>query len=830
MKRIIGFILLFLFTITLSSAFAVKVEMDVAPKILKLGESGRCTIRIYDVDSPLMPKISSKDFDFVNAGTGSQIRIINGKYEKFQTFTYYFTPKKIGEFTIGPFEYEYKRGKKVKLNAVKIKVVPPTQTKNNNSDKIENYLFGKISSETKNVYKGQTINIFLSIYYKDLNVGNRFRLLELNASGMQLGDFSDLGEKREVVNGDIYTVRQFKVPATITNKDNVSIAPVLGVPIITRNRSNNFFNDPFFDGFNTQTNYINIKFNKLKFNVKEIPIKGRPKSFNGAVGKFDFTANITPTEVNVGEPIKIDFIIKGEGNISFVVPPEINYGDKFKVYEMNLINENISKNGIKGRKLYEQVIIPKSTDIKEIPQITFSYFDPFKEEFKEIKYGPFPITVKGNKNNKAVLIKSNNQNQNTNKDNTTIVRDEILYLKPAPSQINQNNFWKPSVKTVVYGYAPPAIILIILFLYFTYFNKETSVNKKNILKKTLKNIELLSYSDPNFYEKLNKTVENYFREIFNIKEGETPTEDMYMTEDLKKFFNEFSGLMQKIIFSADKPMLSDEEMKKLIKNLKNNLKRHCDKLKRSNILKLTTLLLPVLIINFTFIATVNAISVSDIQQKFVKASKYYDNENYEEAIKIYESLFSEGIRDNALFYNLGNSYFKTNKFGKAILNYKRALFLNPKDSDTKINLKFAEDKIQINENKNALFKFIESYKFSWWFYFSVILFWIIVLNVGIYLKIKNKQILNILLINIILFVFSLYGVYYWNKIRNENRAIIVGKKSVVRYAPVKDAKIYFKIKEGENVTMVNSRNDWQKIIFKGKKGWIKSKDVELIWK
>ena len=834
MKKIFVFTLLLLFAVQIGSAFAVKAELEVTPKILKLGESGRCTIRIYDVDSPLMPKIYSKDFDFVSAGTGSQVRIINGKYEKFQSFTYYFTPRKIGEFTIGPFDYEYKRGKTVKLNAVKIKVVAPEQS-GKKTAKIEDYLFGKISSSSESVYKGQTVDIILSIYYKDLNVGNRFRLLELNAHGLELGDFADLGEKREVIGNDVYSVRQFKVPATVTEDDNVSIAPVLGVPIITRSRTNNFFNDPFFDGFNTQTNYVNIKFDKLNLNVKPIPINGRPKSYNGAVGKFQFNAQISPTEVNVGEPIKIDFTIKGEGNISFVVPPEIDFGDKFKAYEMSLINENISKDGRSGRKLYEQVIVPKSADVKEVPEISFSYFDPFEEKFKEIKYGPFPITVKGGKNNQAVVVKSSAKNagQVTNEKEKEIVRDEILYLKPAPSEISNEGFWKLDSNKILIGYLPPFAALFLIILYFSYFGKNNGTDFKKVLKRTLK--EIAEFENKNFndlskedYAKLNRTVQDYFRGVFGLKEGETPYEDLYLNDKQKKFFTEFFGLMEKISFSYEKSKPNKEELKTMLANLKANLKEHNALASKKGIGK--ELVVSVILFSL-FVCTsfnANAIDVADVQQKFVTASKYYDSGKFDEAIKIYESVADEGVKNEALFYNLGNAYFKSGKFGAAILNYKRALFINPQDSDARVNLKFAKEKLKLNDN-NKIYNFIESFKFKCWFYFSVILSWTFVLLLFIFIKFGFKPVRFVLIANVILFLFSAFGVYHWNDVRKDNNAVVIGKNPIVRYAPIRDSKEYFKLKEGETVEISDLKNNWFKILYDNKKGWIQSDKIERIW-
>src|SRR5262244_1508037 len=60
---------------------------------------------------------------------------------------------------------------------------------------------------------------------------------------------------------------------------------------------------------------------------------------------------------------------------------------------------------------------------------------------------------------------------------------------------------------------------------------------------------------------------------------------------------------------------------------------------------------------------------------FAKANQEYAQGHFKEAISGYEALVSAGQWSANLFYDLGNAYFKTNDFGRAILNYERALAL-----------------------------------------------------------------------------------------------------------------------------------------------------------
>ena len=76
-----------------------------------------------------------------------------------------------------------------------------------------------------------------------------------------------------------------------------------------------------------------------------------------------------------------------------------------------------------------------------------------------------------------------------------------------------------------------------------------------------------------------------------------------------------------------------------------------------------------------------------------QARDAYSNGDYVQAISIYETMTQEGESDE-LYYNLGNAYYKNNQIGKAILNYERALRLNPSYDDAAFNLQLANEKIQ----------------------------------------------------------------------------------------------------------------------------------------
>ena len=82
----------------------------------------------------------------------------------------------------------------------------------------------------------------------------------------------------------------------------------------------------------------------------------------------------------------------------------------------------------------------------------------------------------------------------------------------------------------------------------------------------------------------------------------------------------------------------------------------------------------------------------------------YEDGLYEQAARSYQQLADKGYDDPALYYNLGNAYFKDGDLGRAILNYLRAERIAPRDGDVKANLDFARgQRLDVLESNEAPF-------------------------------------------------------------------------------------------------------------------------------
>src|SRR5438477_9487497 len=82
---------------------------------------------------------------------------------------------------------------------------------------------------------------------------------------------------------------------------------------------------------------------------------------------------------------------------------------------------------------------------------------------------------------------------------------------------------------------------------------------------------------------------------------------------------------------------------------------------------------------------------------FAKANTEFAAGNFKAAIADYEAVVGSGAWSANLFYDLGNAYFRNGDFGRAILNYERALALEPHHPETQANLRIARDEARALE-------------------------------------------------------------------------------------------------------------------------------------
>lgn len=242
----------------------------------------------------------------------------------------------------------------------------------------------------------------------------------------------------------------------------------------------------------------------------------------------------------------------------------------------------------------------------------------------------------------------------------------------------------------------------------------------------------------------------------------------------------------------------------------------------------------------------------DLQQ----ADSAYIAQNFKKAISLYEKCLSAGTVSSEIYYNLGNSYYKTDDFGKAVLNFNRALKENPSNENARNNLTYLRSKIsdlnkaelkgkkgdiEIDEPSfgetiyNSIAKNVHS---NTWAVLSVISFILMITSIATYIFVQNVLMRKIgffggagLLIATIIFIsFSFVAA---SEYENSDTVVVTSFKVSLK-SDAKDSadNVSIPFHRGTEFEILEKIEDvnndvWYKVRLNNDvAGWVKINDVE----
>lgn len=221
---------------------------------------------------------------------------------------------------------------------------------------------------------------------------------------------------------------------------------------------------------------------------------------------------------------------------------------------------------------------------------------------------------------------------------------------------------------------------------------------------------------------------------------------------------------------------------------------------------------------------------------FRSANESYDAGKFAEAAAAYEKIEPKTAY---VYYNLGNAWFRQDKLGLTVLNYERARKLAPRDPDILANLKFAQQRLgvdEVNTPPRAVQRFLRSVIGSRtsteWSAYELAALWLSVLAMGawIYLPRMRTGLLVIAVAGVAGFAASAFALSY--QLINDHAAptaIVMVTATEARFAPMPDSTIHFRLVEGTEVAVREDRGQWLFVErADGQQGWVKSEIVERI--
>jgi tetratricopeptide (TPR) repeat protein len=218
---------------------------------------------------------------------------------------------------------------------------------------------------------------------------------------------------------------------------------------------------------------------------------------------------------------------------------------------------------------------------------------------------------------------------------------------------------------------------------------------------------------------------------------------------------------------------------------------------------------------------------------FAKANQAYGEGRYEEAAAGYEELASSGRWSANLFYDLGNARFRLGDFGKAILNFERALALDPHHPEADANLRLARDEARALElRKDWIERYAGLAAVGQWSVAASIAFWF-ALFVAMRLYFSRGRLgsrLTLVGLGLLLCGASVFAIYTLeNGARGSALAIVTGKQTDARLATADNAKSVLVLPPGSEIKILSERGDWiYAALPNDQRGWIPAASAERV--
>lgn len=877
MKRlfsIAAFLLIAIFQ--MSAQNVIRVE---APDVVAVNEQFNVTFIIEGEKSPSDFHWSEgDDFQLVwgpQKGSSSSIQIINGKRSSSHqtTFTYILIPKSTGTFQL-PVATAMLSGDKIASLSVSIQVVSDGASASQSSgqggngakssgggqtsstgDISSGDLFLRLSLSRSEVVIGEPITATLKIYQRVNVVGfENAKLPTFNGFWSQ-ETFAptNIEFKRESLDDKIYNTALLRTYVLIPQQSGtITIEPAELVCLVNvraaQSASSSLFDRFFQDEYQTIRKRVTTPAVKVK--VNPLPA-GQPASFGGGVGNFGISARLTTDNLKTHDAASLIITVSGRGNVALLEEPKVNFPPDFEVYDTKTTeNTDKSNGGTSGSKSFEYPFIPRSHGDFTIDPVEYSYYDVNAGKYVTLRTEPLHVKVAKGKGGDSAPVATVNSGVER-KDVKSLADDIRFIFTGKPGLSGSGSFFVGSA----FFWILLALMVLGATAVYLAFRKVAAMRadvagtkNRRATKMAQKRLKLAGeYLDKNlytaFYEELHKALIGFVSDKLNMDMSEISKDNIAsaLTEGgvSEEQTKAFTDLLDACEFARYSPDGGNEAMRshydaalKVISSIDSGLKTGGKSLR-----KVAT----VVILLLSLGSSMN-IQAKDLDSLWTAGVQAYTDGKFADASTAWTSIEESGQKSAKLYYNLGNAWFKQGNYPKAILNYERALRLDPSYSDARYNLEFTSNFVQdkIEPVPEFILKSVARKvcyvmgSNAWAVIFLVLLAAALVMGLLFLLGSSVGKRRAGFYCGIVLLLLSAGALSFsiWQKSDSvkTDTAIVMSPVSSVKSSPSSgSSKDLFVIHEGTKVTILDEVGSWKNIaLADGRQGWIPASDIEII--
>lgn len=562
-------LILFLTLNTLILSSQVKFDVSVSKSKLGLNERLRVDfVMNQNGDNFSPPKF--ENFQIIGGPNQSiKTSYVNGERSFSKTYSYFLKPLKKGTLKISQasIEIDNETYKSLPIEVTitdSVKQPSDAVTQYYNDDDIE--LRALISKGSP--FLNEPITVVYKLYYKapiNISDARETETPKFKDFWSQTIKIPQLKVQREVYKGKNYNVVEWrKVVLYPQRVGELEISPlslnlVLDVPTDKRD----FFGNVIYD----QTSQL-ISTGMRRINVKNLPNQGKPDSFTGAVGEFEFDVILNKNSLRATESFQAELKVKGSGNLKLFDLPNILVPNSMELFEPEreeLINTNLS--GMSGSISKLFTVIPRFQGNFPIEEVEFSYFNPETEKYKILKSPRLTIDVFD-----GPALSNSITNDNSN----IITADDsfrFIKIKGNLEEIKNDIFFESKLFYALV--ASPFAFLLSLFA-FTIYRRKRKESSYELIRIEERQINKMIDSAKDaigdkilFYDKIEKAIIKSLIVKFSIRMESLNKEKIQQIGQEKGLLRNDITLIIKLIENCEKAKYSQSSDSIMNKDLEN---------------------------------------------------------------------------------------------------------------------------------------------------------------------------------------------------------------------------------------------------------------------
>lgn len=817
----------FLCLMPLMAAAAPKFAASLDRETISLGETVTLSLTFEGGsprNQPTAPPIP--DVEYGSTGSSQNIRIVNGVPQMTATYTFEIKPQKVGELTIPAIQSDID-GRPVASQPLKLKVekagsiVKPAGSEP---------AFVRLVVPKKEFYVGEVVPVELQCYVQS---ARDVQKPILAGEGFMVGDVPDYHQQppRVTVGANIYHLLTFRVPVRATRTGPLTLGPASWtMNLLTGN--------PDFFGF-AQARQATVQSDTANVNVLPIPTKDAPPSYTGAVGNFNLSQyQAGPTNVGVGDPITLKIRIAGQGSwdtVTIPSAPTTPEWREFKLYPPTAKVETRDQMQIDGSKYFEQVITPQNADVKEIPGFAFSFFDPNARAFRTLQHAPLAIVVKPTAATPQPTIVQTSPPSNDQQQSNT---QEIVHIKPSLGTVAHGTRLLIQQPAFIAAQAVPALAFMFAFAWRKRKDKIANnprlLRQRDVARKIDAGLaELSQHAQANkpdeFYATVFHLLQEQIGERLDLPASaitESVVADLPLSANESSQVHELFQLCNQYRYSRQQ---SSAELQSVVEKLRNALASIQNIEIKQSRTPSVAVVSAICFLLFAFGA-----NAQDLETMFSQANRMYEQGRFNDAAMAYDNLIQVGVASPALYFNAGNAWFKAGQTGRAIVDYRKAEKLAPRDPDIRANLQFARR--QVANSVPAL----PGTPWTRWMNHISVNEWTIAASVALALffmimalrqirpSTRNMLKTPAIALGFVTVCLSLCLYFDYGNVQTKS-GVITTSEAVVRRGPFDESQSAFTVRDGAELLVVDSKDNWLQVADAARHtGWIRTNQLSLL--